>query len=301
MAPALAAVLAAAVAAPAQRAPAPVTVAQVAPLYYVVSRPDANLLVYAGQSGGIVTGVQAPDLVARARRLLDSLHAAPVRYVLAMDADSAALYGDGGWGRTGAVTMAQELLYGRMRRWQREHPAPPGGPAGAQLPVMGFSQVVQVHLDPEEVHFVHERVGYTNADMVVHFEREGLLYLGNTFTTDGYPAVDSAGGGSLAGIVSTADFFLTAFAGHEDKLEPIVPGHGPVATVADLRAYREMLVGIRDRVRALVLSGATLQAVVAARPTAPYDARWGHGLVTPDEFAATVYRSERGAAATPTP
>jgi cyclase len=291
---ALLAIAAAGQPAPAQRGAGRLTVAQVAPGYYLVSRPDANLLLYAGAGGTIVTGVQAPDLVQRARRLLDSLHAQPVRYALALDSDSAALYADGGWGRTGAVTMAQELLYGRMKRWRNAQPATAA--QATDLPAVGFSQVVQVHLAPEEVHFVHERSGYTNADMVVHFEREGLLYLGNTFTNDGYPVVDSAGGGSLAGMIATADFFLTAFVGHDANLEPIIPGRGPVATVADLRAYREMLVGVRDRVQALVRSGASLPDVVTARPTAPYDARWGHSLVSPAEFVAAVYRSERAAA-----
>lgn len=269
-----------------------VRVQEIAPGYWLHALPTANLLLYGGADGSVVMGVQEPRLVAAARETVRTRGLRPVRYALLMEDDSAAGYGDGGWGAAGAVTMSHELFQVRMDR--RVRPRRGTGiplPAGTALPALSFSQVVQVYLEGEEVHFVHERPGYTNADVIVHFETAGLVYLGNAFTTDGYPQVDTARAGNVAGMIATADFFLSTFAHNHGKVEPVVPGRGPVADMAGLREYRDMLVTVRDRVQALRAAGKTVDEVVAARPTADLDARWGRGPVPPDAFVASVYHS----------
>jgi len=188
------------------------------------------------------------------------------------------------------------MLYSRMRR--------PGGPNGTDgggagagmppdsaLPAMGFSEVLQLHIKGEDTHVIHQRAGYTDADAIIHFEGSGIAYLGPTFTSDGYPRIDTAHGGKLSGMIDTVDFFVTNFGQHPDAIEPIIPGRGPVATIADLRAYRDMLRAVHDRVRALAKAGKSLPDIVAAKPTAEFDAKWGHGPVTPDQFVAMVHEA----------
>jgi glyoxylase-like metal-dependent hydrolase (beta-lactamase superfamily II) len=69
----------------------------------------------------------------------------------------------------------------------------------------------------------------------------------------------------------------------------IIPGHGPVGNKSDLRAYRDTLVAIRSRVAALKKQGRTLAEVVAAKPTAAYDAKWGDYIIDPKFFTRLVY------------
>ena len=76
-----------------------------------------------------------------------------------------------------------------------------------------------------------------------------------------------------------------------DEQTKIVPGHGPVATRADLQAYRDMLVQVRQRIKALITAGKTMDEVVAAAPTKDFDAKWGSGYVTPDVFTKIVFSS----------
>ncbi|HEX7242813.1 MAG TPA: hypothetical protein VF263_21170, partial [Longimicrobiaceae bacterium] len=71
----------------------------------------------------------------------------------------------------------------------------------------------------------------------------------------------------------------------------IIPGHGPLSGRAELRAYRDVLVTVRDRVRALAREGKTLEQVLAARPSAEFDARWGQGFMKPESFVRVVYQS----------
>src|SRR5881296_3788046 len=76
-----------------------------------------------------------------------------------------------------------------------------------------------------------------------------------------------------------------------DKQTKIVPGHGPVATRADLEEYRDMLVQVRQRIVDLIAAGKTIDEEVAAAPTREFDAKWGSGYVPPNVFTKMVFSS----------
>lgn len=270
-----------------ENVPQPVQVSEIAPRFHLLSTAEGNLLVYIDDETSFVAGLHSPALAGRAREILGSLEAPPARYVLMMEADSAPAYGDAGWGRLGSVTMAQEMLYVRMRQLAREAAA--AGHTPGDLPIIGFSRVLQLWLKKNDVHIVHDFSGATDADAIVHFEEDGILMLGGLFNSDGYPHIDRTRGGTLDGMIRWLEFFVANF--DPEKVEPIIPGRGPIATLADLRAYTEMLVTVKARVLELREGGKTVEDVVAARPTADLDARWGGGPVAPDDFVRMVYAS----------
>jgi hypothetical protein len=164
------------------------------------------------------------------------------------------------------------------------------------LPTVGFSRVVQLHLPTEDVHLVHDHDASTDADIIVHFETAGVLMLGGVFTSDGYPVIDTARGGKIDQMINWVDWFCNAFVRGPHKLEPIIPGRGPPATFQELVDYRDMLVSVRDRVRSLMSGDTPLTAIIAARPTAAFDQRWGRGPVSPDDFVRMVYESLKAGA-----
>jgi cyclase len=249
----------------------------IGPDLHLLSVARGNLVVRIGAKESFVAGAQRPELVAAARALLASQHAPPVRFALAMASGDATQEGDGGWGASGAISLAHELARARMMR------------AGvAALPSMGFSEVVQLGLSGDEAHVVHQPAGYSDADVIVHLEAEGVLLLGADYTSDGYPDLDLAAGGSFDGLVKTIDTFTRNFG--QTKAQ-FVPMRGAATNGAALREYRDMLVAVRDRVAKLVAGGAAERDVVAAKPTAAFDARWGHGPVSGDRFAAVAFRS----------
>jgi hypothetical protein len=86
-------------------------------------------------------------------------------------------------------------------------------------------------------------------------------------------------------------FLVNRILAQTDERTKIVPGHGPVATQADLQAYRDMLVQVRRRIQQMVAEGKTMDEVVAAAPTKDFDAKWGSGYVTPDVFTKIVFSS----------
>jgi hypothetical protein len=260
-------------------------VTAIAPRFWLVANASGNLVVMTAEDASLVAGLQDPELVKLALATLEAQKAPPVKYAICLDGERAANFRDGGWGRRGAITMAQELLFSRMRK--------PVGEVAADtdLPSMGFSEVVQLHVKGEDTHVIRQRAGSTDAETILHFEGSGIAFLGPAFTSDGYPAIDTTRGGAMLPMMQTVDYFVSAFAARADHIEPIVPGRGPVATMAELKAYTEMLHAVHDRVAALVKAGKTVAAVQAAKPTAQFDAKWGQGPVSPDRFVAMVFES----------
>jgi glyoxylase-like metal-dependent hydrolase (beta-lactamase superfamily II) len=102
-----------------------------------------------------------------------------------------------------------------------------------------------------------------------------------------YPYLQLEAGGSIEGLIAGVERALAV----SDARTRVVPGHGPVVDRAALQTYRDVLVTVRDRVRRRVDAGATLQAVLAGRPSAEFDAGYGTGLVNGPRFVEAVYRS----------
>jgi hypothetical protein len=278
---------------------------EVAPHTYVVTDRGVNLVLIAGERSSMLAGPMAPALVDKARRAADALHAPPVRWVAVMDADSAAAWEDGGWEARGATAIAHEGLRHRLIRARRAAFAQDSAAVAnrtTRLPSMGFSEVVQLGFTPgEEAHLVKQPDGTRDSDVAIHFEGAGVLYLGS-LTTDGYPEIRAGDGGTMAGLIKTVDDFAEHFSGYPAAIEPIVPARGPLATLADLRAFGTMLKAVRDRLTPLMDQGKTVEQAVATHPTADLDARWGRGPVSPDAFVRMAWAAlakERTAAPTP--
>jgi glyoxylase-like metal-dependent hydrolase (beta-lactamase superfamily II) len=113
-----------------------------------------------------------------------------------------------------------------------------------------------------------------------------VIHTGDLCFSGRYPVIDVSAGGSIDGMIAAAGRILTA-ATPETK---IIPGHGPMMNMEDVRQYREMLSAIRDAVKKLIDDGKSLEEVKAATPTARFDERWGKGSAA-DRFTEIVYNS----------
>jgi glyoxylase-like metal-dependent hydrolase (beta-lactamase superfamily II) len=119
----------------------------------------------------------------------------------------------------------------------------------------------------------------------VHFTDADVAHLGDTWWNGVYPFIDYSTGGSINGQIQAAEANLKTFTAKT----VFIPGHGPVGGRSEVTEFRDMLVGIRDKVAGLKKQGRSLNEVVAAKPTAAYDAKWGQFLVTPAMFTGLVY------------
>lgn len=127
---------------------------------------------------------------------------------------------------------------------------------------------------------------HTDSDISVHLADSNVLCVGDTWWNGVYPFIDYATGGSIGGMIRAAEESLTRVSA--DTI--IVPGHGTPGGRRDLAKFKDMLTAIRDRVAALKVQGRTAAEVVAAKPTADFDAAWGGWMIGPDFFAHLVKR-----------
>jgi len=127
---------------------------------------------------------------------------------------------------------------------------------------------------------------HTDGDLYVYFEKADVLATGDTYWNGVYPFIDTVAGGSIDGMIHAAEINIA----RSTAKTIVVPGHGPLAKRADLIEYRDMLVEIRRNVAALKQEGKTLDEVIAARPTAKFDPKWGNFVINPAFFTGLVYR-----------
>ena len=110
--------------------------------------------------------------------------------------------------------------------------------------------------------------------------------MGDIFFNKLYPFIDSSSGGSVEGVIAAADRAM-GMAGDNTKF---IPGHGPVANKADLKAYRDMLATVSKRIRDQATAGKSLADVIASKPTAEFDEQWGKGFLNAQRFTEMLFK-----------
>jgi len=139
----------------------------------------------------------------------------------------------------------------------------------------------------------------TDGDSYVHFRKSDVIVTGELFSTTRYPYIDVKAGGSVQGLIEALNQILdrTVYRAQEEGGTLIIPARGRITDEWEVAEYRDMLVFVRDRVRAMVKNNATLAQVKAARVTADYDTRFGAttGPWTTDMFVEAVYTSVKQA------
>jgi glyoxylase-like metal-dependent hydrolase (beta-lactamase superfamily II) len=155
-------------------------------------------------------------------------------------------------------------------------------------PVVTFVNGIDFHLNGQTIRAIRApKPAHTDGDTFVYFVEADVLHTGDTYMKDRYPFVDTGSGGTQAGFIAALEA-LVKIAGPNTK---VIPGHGELATRADLEAALAMHKGARAAVEALVKSGKTLEATIAARPLAPWTPRFGvaGSFISDDAYATVIY------------
>ena len=261
---------------------------------YMLKGAGGNIGVSVGADGVFLVDDQYAPLTAKIKAAVTALSDKPIRFVLNTHWHGDHTGGIENLGSSGTLIVAHENVRKRMSTDQFIEAFGSKVAASPQvaLPVVTFTDAVTFHFSGEEIHGFHVPPAHTDGDAIVHFRKANVLHGGDTFFNGMYPFIDLSSGGSVAGVIGAADRML-ALAGEGTK---IIPGHGPLATKADLKAYRDMLSTLRDRVAAQVKAGKTLEEVTAAAPTADLDAKWGQGFLKGPQFLSIVYKDAERAA-----
>lgn len=138
-------------------------------------------------------------------------------------------------------------------------------------PAITFEDAMRFHFNGERVDLLHFGPAHTTGDAVVIFRGANAVHMGDVFVSSGYPFIDADNGGTLDGMIR----FCQAVLAEIDESTTVIPGHGPVTDHQAFADYTDMLQILYDRIAALKAEGADLDAVLAAKPTAEFDAAYG--------------------------
>lgn len=269
------------------RAQETVGVTEITPNVLVFRTRTGNVVSLVGPDGALLVGTPSADSTERISSELANRTKSPVRYVVIAPGDPAQSEGDAGWGRRGAFVAMQEKALERIGGHLMGPPKPLPEELvkmGVDRPRISFSEVMSFDLNGEAVHIVRQTPGYSDADALVHFHLANVIYFGEAFPGVEYPRIAAEHGGNLDGLVKMLD-------GWTDARRHVVPARGEVTNGTGLKAFLDMITTVRKRVQHSMDDGKTETQVIAEHPTAEFDAKWGHGRVTPDAFAQEVYRS----------
>lgn len=261
---------------------------QLRPGLHLLTGAGSNVVAWSGPDGVVLVD---DGVAANATRVLDAVaDLAPggaLRFVVNTQWQPDHAGANEVLAQAGAVVIAQENTRTRMREPQAagEHEAQVPAAPQAALPVVTFLDSMTLHLNGGRLELLHVPAAHGEGDILAWWPEPNVVQLGDLYYAQGYPFVDTARGGSLAGLVAALETVLA----RADSGTLIVPGHGPVGTRDDLAVYRDMLVAVGSRVRELAEQGESLDAVVAKRPSADWDRRFGAGGVAPDRFVRILY------------
>jgi len=157
--------------------------------------------------------------------------------------------------------------------------------SAAALPTKLFNSEQTLHLNGATLALKYYPPAHTDSDISVHFTEADIIHVADTLWNGHFPFIDYSTGGSIDGMIRAAEANV---AKATDKTI-VIPGHGPVGNKSQLIEFRDMLVSVRDKVSTLKKEGKSIEEVVAAKPTAYYDAKWGGFVINGDFFAKLVY------------
>jgi cyclase len=261
---------------------------------YMLEGAGGNITVAVSPDNGVimVDGQYAP-LHDKIKAVIDRLSHEPIRYLINTHYHGDHTGGNAAFFKHGVTIVAQDNVRARLATGTTNgltgNKTPPQ-PADA-LPTetyIGGSKTVEV--GGRKALLTHVYNAHTDGDTWVYFADANVLATGDTFGNTGrYNTIDFANGGDIRGLIRA----LNAYINTSNDATKIVPGHGTLATKANLVAFHDMLVTSRDRIRKLFDEGKSEQEVVAAKPLADLDAKWAANEQQAQNWVRMVYNSFR--------
>jgi len=267
---------------------------------YMLEGQGGNMTVAVGNDGVIQVDGEFAPLHDKIKAAVEKVSGGkPVKYLINTHFHGDHTGGNGPFAKDGITVVAHKNLAMRL-----EHGSTNGlsgaktAPAeAAGIPKQTYTtEGLQLMVDGQTAMINHPASAHTDTDSYVYFARANVIACGDTVSLgDRYPTIDYANGGSLNGIIATVDTYIKM---GTDQTK-YVPGHGPLASKADLQKYHEMLVQVRDAVRAEIKAGKTEEQALADKPLAKVGAMLHTNQMADDNMVKMSYRSLKGAKANP--
>ena len=258
------------------------------------AHPDGaggRVAVLFGPDGVLMVDTEDPQLAEKTLAAIRKFTSGPIKIVVNSHIHPDHTGGNAFFGKQGAVIFSQENLRDEMLRppvqGNADRARDPGGvPTATYRYGSPGAPAVTIHMNGETVDFIPMMPSHTAGDTIVRFNKANAIYIEDFYRNFGYPFADQANGGSIKGMIEAVDL-IEKLSGPDTTL---VPGHGTLVRKKDLLGYRAMLVDILGKVQKLRDEGKSLDEVLAANLTAPYDATTlGDTKQSKERFITEVY------------
>jgi glyoxylase-like metal-dependent hydrolase (beta-lactamase superfamily II) len=157
------------------------------------------------------------------------------------------------------------------------------------LPILTFDHDVTIHLNGEDIHVMHLQVGHTDGDSIVFFPKSNVVHMGDDFLRIGFPFIDLAGGGSVRGLIVALEEIIPKLPSDVK----VIPGHGVISNLDDVRVYVKMLKETLAVVERGVKQGKTVEQLKQEKVLEPWK-EWSGEFISSDAFIETLYNDLTG-------
>ena len=252
---------------------------------YMLAGAGGNIGVTVGSDGILIVDDQFAPLADKIRAALAEVGGGQLKFILNTHWHSDHTGGNVVFGPEATIiahTNVRKRLSTDQHLLGRDVSAAPK----EAWPVITFDQSVSVHFNDEEIKVMHLPRGHTDGDSVILFTKSNVLHMGDDFFAGRFPFVDLGSGGSVAGLIKNIKHVT-------DNLPAgvmIIPGHGPLSTSDDLKAYHQTIVETVAIIREKMKADKSLEAIQGEGLPEKY-VSWGSGFISAERWIEIVYRS----------
>jgi cyclase len=261
---------------------------------YMLQGAGGNIAASVGEDGIVIVDDQYAPLADKIAAALKGIGATdkPVRFVINTHYHGDHTGGNLAFATNGSTVIAQDNVRKRLETGgkagigtsiSREQPAAPKG----GLPIITFEHDVTVHLNGEDIRALHFPVGHTDGDAIVFFPKANVVHMGDDFVRYGYPFIDVISGGSVQGMIAACDKVASLL---PDDVK-VIPGHGQLSSLSDVREYSVMLKESSAAIQAAINRGMTVDQMKKDKLLAPWDKKYSGEFINSDLFIETLYNS----------
>jgi len=275
-----------------------IKVTKVAGNIYMLEGAGGNIAASVGADGIVIVDDQYAPLADKIQAALKDLKITdkPVRFVINTHYHGDHTGGNEPFANTGSTVIAQDNVRKRLET---------GGTAGnggslkmevkpaskATLPIITFEHDVTVHLNGEDIRALHFPAGHTDGDAVIFFPKNNVVHMGDDFVRYGFPFIDVASGGSVPGMIAAMEKVSAELPADVR----VIPGHGGLSNLDDVRAYVKMLRETSAVVQKAIDEHKTVEQMKQEKILEPWK-KWSGEFIDADKFIETLYNSLTGKA-----
>ena len=263
---------------------------------YMLEGQGGNIAASVGEDGIVIVDDEFAPLADKIQAALKNIGATdkPVRFVINTHFHGDHTGGNVPFATSGSTIIAQDNVRKRLET------GGPGGNGGSMktqndpqpkiaLPIITFEKDVTVHLNGEDIRALHFPAGHTDGDAVIFFPKNNVVHMGDDFVRYGFPFVDVTNGGSVQGMAAACEKVASMLPADVK----VIPGHGELSNLDDVRAFAKMLRDTTTVVQKALDQHKTLDQMKSEKILAPWQ-KYGSGFINTDAYIETVYNSLTG-------